>query len=77
MLENLEKPTEDIVGCKIMKLAKQLGDTDGALLVQYVDDPDWIAEHLVKALAERGVSLGPMTVRKHRAGTCMCRNLDA
>lgn len=77
MLENLEKPVVEPVGCKVMKLAKQLGEKDGALLIGYVSDETWVAEQLVKALAERGVMIGPMAIRNHRRGACMCRNLDA
>ena len=77
MLENLEKPEREFIGCKIMKLARDLGPDDGKLLLQYVNDQSWIAEHLVKALNERGVMIGPMAIRTHRNGTCVCRKLDA
>lgn len=77
MLENLEKPDNRNLGCKVMKLAHELGESDGALLIGYVNDESWIAEQLVKALAERGVKIGPMAIRSHRKMQCACRSLDA
>lgn len=77
MLDNLEKPMTTNIGCKVMKLADQLGEKDGALLLSYVDDDSWIAEHLVRALAERGVKIGPMAIRTHRKRQCACRSLNA
>lgn len=77
MLENLEKPDTEPVGCRVAKLAQELGEKDGGLLLEYVNDDSWIAEHLSRALAERGVRIGPMTIRIHRKGQCICRNAHA
>jgi hypothetical protein len=41
-----------------------------------VNDPAWVAEQLVSALHERGVFIGAMSVRKHRAGLCMCKKVQ-
>jgi hypothetical protein len=76
MLENMVPPVKKPVGCKVMKIAETLGESDGKLLVEYVNDPAWVAEQLVSALHERGVFIGAMSVRKHRAGLCMCKKVQ-
>jgi len=75
MLEGMIPPVKKSVGCKVMKIAETLGEADGKLLIQYVEDPAWVAEQLVSALHEREVFIGPMSIRKHRAGLCMCKKV--
>jgi hypothetical protein len=75
MLEGMMPPSKRVAGCKVMKVAESLGEADSKLFLGYVDDPVWVAEQLVAALHERGVFIGAMSVRKHRAGLCMCKKV--
>ena len=78
MLEGLKPPVRMSSGCKVVKIADGLSADDSKLFMQYVDDPNWVAEQLMNALAERGVFIGAMAIRKHRKGICMCtRGNDA
>jgi len=72
MLEDLTPPKRVNVGCKVMKLAASLDDKDAALLLKYVGNEDWVAEHLAASLREKGLKIGPMSIRMHRKKTCMC-----
>jgi hypothetical protein len=65
-------PKKVKVGCRVMKLAAGLDEKDAALLLEFMGNDEWIAEHLSAALREKGLSVGPMAIRMHRKQTCMC-----
>jgi hypothetical protein len=72
MLEGLTPPKKNKVGCKVMKLAASLDEKDAALLLDFIGNDEWVAEHLAAALRDKGLQVGPMAIRMHRKQTCMC-----
>lgn len=77
MLEDMVPPPagRTVQPCKVVKIANSLSESDGRLLLEYVADERWVAERLVAALHERGITVGAMAIRSHRKGECACKRL--
>lgn len=71
MLEGLTPP-QRITPCKVRTVKAQIDESDVELLEAYIQSPDWSTPALSSALKDRGISLSPNTILKHRKGTCSC-----
>ena len=71
MLEGLE-PTRRNHQCKVKETLLSLEAMDQVVLELALDNKDWSALGLSKALRQRGIVLGKDTIRNHREKTCHC-----
>jgi hypothetical protein len=71
MLEGLKPPTQ-LRSCKVGSIATTLNDSDRAILLDAVMNPEWPIKGLSRALQERGVILSDSPLTNHRKKTCAC-----
>lgn len=71
MLEGLSKPKNDRL-CGVMAKRKTLDESDQRILDEALADPEWSSYQLQIALASLGFRTAIETIRKHRAGNCIC-----
>lgn len=74
MLENLEPPVK-LLSCKVRTISETLSIEDRKVLSEAVADDKWTAYTLSAALAQRGISLGDKSIRKHQQNQCSCGQL--
>jgi hypothetical protein len=71
ILKGLSKPVK-IKTCHVAVRAAELGEEDGKILMNAVNDKNWGVYVLTVALAERGVTLSRTVIDRHRKGQCPC-----
>jgi hypothetical protein len=71
ILKDLAKPVK-VKTCYVAAKAVELGEVDGKILMNAVNDKNWGVYVLTVALAERGVTLSRTVIERHRKGICPC-----
>jgi len=66
------KPVEYRVPCKVRSLFDGLDADDKKILVAALNNPEWTAFGLSKALQERGLEISDRRITHHRQGKCSC-----
>jgi hypothetical protein len=74
MLEGLE-PERRNYGCKVKEILVSLEAMDQVVLELALDNKEWSALGLSKALRARGIVLGKDTIKNHREKTCHCSKI--
>jgi hypothetical protein len=72
LLSGLSKPRDSRLTCKIQQISETLSEEDRNIFRAAVDDPDWPASTLSKALKQRGIKVADVTIARHRSGQCNC-----
>ena len=72
MLEGLTPPKREATFCKVSFTAEQLDSSDREILLTAVDNQEWSAKALSKALKERGIQISDTTLLRHRQRHCSC-----
>jgi hypothetical protein len=65
MLEGLE-PLKNKRLTRIDEVLVDLDDKDKKILLAALDNPDWSSNGLSLALKQRGISISPSTITRHR-----------
>jgi hypothetical protein len=77
MLENLTPPVS-VLPCKVRTILGNLESTDRDILISALNDRlAWKDYVLSEQLTQRGVSVSPNSIRKHRRLQCSCGLLNA
>lgn len=71
MLEDLKPPVRKY-SCKVASIAADLNETDSAIFVNAVNDPNWQFKSLSNALANKGLVIVDTSIAKHRRKQCSC-----
>jgi hypothetical protein len=74
MLEGLE-PERRNYRCKVKEILVSLQAMDQVVLELALDNKEWSALGLSKALRARGIVLGKDTIKNHREKTCHCSKI--
>ena len=73
MLEGLTPPPKFNGNCKVATIAKELEEKDKEIFMTAVQDSQaWGVKTLVRALADRGISISDSPIYNHRGKTCAC-----
>jgi hypothetical protein len=75
MLEDLQKPLDEVQRCKVLERVAEHPDTtekDVELARQYLDDPNWGAYALANALRRKGINVHKDSITRHREKRCPC-----
>lgn len=72
LLDDLSQPPAKVWSCRVRTLANELEEKDKVIFLEAVDNPQWKAETLSKALSQKGLSIAGSGISRHRKGQCSC-----
>ena len=73
MLEGMTPPPKYAGNCKVATIARELSEADRDIFMSAIeDDKTWGVKTLMKALADRGISISDSPIYNHRGKTCAC-----
>jgi hypothetical protein len=74
MLEDLQKP-EKIWPCRVRTLYSEFDKKDQDIFDNAVQDLNWPASTLSKALAVKGIIIAGSAITRHRQRECSCSKI--
>ena len=74
MLEDLQKP-EKIWSCRVRTVYSEFDKKDQDIFENAVNDPQWPAATLSKALAVKGIIIAGSAITRHRQKECSCSKI--
>jgi len=76
LLDDLNAPPAKTWSCRVRTLAIQLEEKDLAIFEEAISNPEWKAETLSKALAQRGLRISGSVITRHRMKECSCLKVN-
>ena len=75
LLDDLQLPPKRIRLCNLGMLYNTLEPDDKQRLLDAVNNPQWSATGLAKALEAKGLSVGHQSITRHRRKDCSCSKI--